>query len=500
MALTGTPCGALSVAASGLVTDVNEVGSEWLGHPRGELVGSPLVTIFGAGSRLYYESQVRPLVHLRGSASEVFLRLRARSGEELPVICNIVGAQDHGGELREEWAFLPILRRSRYEAEIVAARRAAEEARRAESAVLGKLSAITSTVPVGIFELDASGACVFVNRRWSELTGLTPERSLGEGWHQAFHADDQGRFLAALRAAMLERREGAMEVRLALAPGPSWAACRVVAVIDANGDVTGYLGTLLETTELRLAHAQLALRARLHTVGTLAAGVAHEVNNPLAFLINDAEMLLEDLERDPVGRPRDAERQLAAIRSGADRIRRIVRDLGALARSAKDAPLPLSLETVVDKGVRMLESQLSQRAALVRHDRGAPLVDAEEDRLVEVVVQLLLNALQAVPEGRSDAHVIRVVTGTDERGGAVLTVADTGAGIPPEHIEHIFDPFFSTRSVGSGRGLGLWVTLDTVRSLGGTITVDSRPDEGTTVRVSLPRSVRLAEGATRSQP
>jgi CheY-like chemotaxis protein len=134
----------------------------------------------------------------------------------------------------------------------------------------------------------------------------------------------------------------------------------------------------------------------------------------------------------------------------------------------------------------MVANEIRYRARLVREFGPVPAVLANEARLGQVVLNLLINAAQAIPEGRVEENEIRVVTGTDDRGRAILEVHDTGAGIPDEIADRIFDPFFTTKPVGVGTGLGLWICRSIVVALGGEITAGKRAGGGTSVRVALP--------------
>src|SRR6185369_5616771 len=129
---------------------------------------------------------------------------------------------------------------------------------------------------------------------------------------------------------------------------------------------------------------------------------------------------------------------------------------------------------------------IRHRASLVKALAPAPLVEANESRLGQVFLNLLINAAQAIPDGAADRHRIRVSTGTDAAGRAVVEIADTGAGIPAESLGRIFEPFYTTKPVGVGTGLGLSICRNLVQAIGGEISVESTPAVGSTFRVTLP--------------
>jgi PAS domain S-box-containing protein len=247
-------------------------------------------------------------------------------------------------------------------------------------------------------------------------------------------------------------------------------------------------GAIQDITETKAVQAQLMQSDRLASVGLLAAGVAHEINNPLAFLSAAIEFLEDHapaLGKDPVIGP-ELLRALAEARAGAERVRHVVRDLRTFSGVREEHRTRLELAPVLESSIHMASNEIRYRARLVRDLAPAPAVMADEARLGQVALNLLINAAHAIPEGQADRHEIRVATSTDARGRAVFEVSDTGPGIPPEIAERIFDPFFTTKPRGVGTGLGLSICRNIVVGLGGEIAVDTRPGGGTTLRVALP--------------
>ena len=249
------------------------------------------------------------------------------------------------------------------------------------------------------------------------------------------------------------------------------------------------------TAERQAAERQLVLAERLAAVGSLAAGVAHEINNPLAFVITNLELLERDLGRlDP-----RAAALIHDARFGAERVRLIVRDLKVLSRDSAEQREPVSLDEVVESALRIGGRDLGQRAQLVTRLGAPPPVRGNQARLGQLVLNLLLNASQAFPGGTNPQARIRVQTGVAPNGEVLLEVEDNGVGIAPENLKKIFDPFFTTKPVGEGTGLGLSICQGIVSSHGGAIEVESRPGAGTTFRVLLP-ACELAGRADEPQP
>jgi PAS domain S-box-containing protein len=255
------------------------------------------------------------------------------------------------------------------------------------------------------------------------------------------------------------------------------------------------VGTIFDITDQKLAQEQLMLTDRLASVGMLAAGVAHEINNPLSYLMGALDFLDEQARSAGVlGEVPDATRALAEAREGAQRVRQVVRDLRALSGTREERRARVALPPIVDSAIRMAASETQPRARVVREFGEAPAVVADEARLGQVVLNLLVNAAHAIPEGAAEANEIRIVIGTDASGRALLEVRDTGSGIAPEAAARIFDPFFSTKPRGVGTGLGLAICRSIVVALGGEISAEPRAGGGTTLRVVLPPAPAEAPG------
>jgi signal transduction histidine kinase len=247
----------------------------------------------------------------------------------------------------------------------------------------------------------------------------------------------------------------------------------------------------VEQTRMR---EQLVISERMASAGTLAAGVAHEINNPLAVAIANLEFVTEQLSEHARG-ARDTEptRRVATLlepmrdtREALERIRDIVRDVKLFSRPEQETTGPIDVQRVVDSASRMAWNEIRHRALLVKDYRPTPLALANESRLGQVLLNLIVNAAQAMPEGHADRHELRVATRTGSDGRVVIEVADTGAGIPRHHLDRIFDPFFTTKAVGVGTGLGLSICQRIVTQLGGTIEVESELGKGSLFRVRLP--------------
>jgi signal transduction histidine kinase len=252
--------------------------------------------------------------------------------------------------------------------------------------------------------------------------------------------------------------------------------------------------------EQRRMREQLMINERLAAVGTLAAGIAHEINNPLSAILGNIAVLADDIARvlEPLGRAdelpgsaldlaRRIREPLADTQEAAERVRLIARDLRVFSRSDEDSRAPVDVRTVLDSAARMAAYEIRSRARLSRRYSDVPAVDANEARLGQVFLNLLVNAGQAIPEGNPDDNTITISAGVANE-NVFVEVADTGTGIPPDVLPRIFDLFYTTKPAGVGTGLGLPICHRIVTGLQGEITVDSVVGRGTTFRVSLPRA------------
>ncbi|HEX4445183.1 MAG TPA: PAS domain S-box protein [Polyangiaceae bacterium] len=276
------------------------------------------------------------------------------------------------------------------------------------------------------------------------------------------------------------RRDGAM-VLVESSAGPCEYEGKPAAVSMAR-----------DVSARKALEAQLFQADRLAAIGTMAAGVAHEINNPLAYVMLNLDWIARKLPesvRDPSSIDALIELLHEAHR-GAERVANIVRELRTFSRADGETRRRVDLSVVVRSAIRIAGHEIRHRARVSTSFEPTGVVWANESRLEQVVLNLLLNASHAMPESRADSNEIRVKVRSDGSDRVVLEVIDNGEGIPQEVLPRIFDPFFTTKPRGVGMGLGLSICHGIVMSLGGQITVNSNPHEGTTFRVSLPTTDR----------
>lgn len=345
---------------------------------------------------------------------------------------------------------------------VIERNRAEEQQRRME-----KLLAVS---PDAVVLVNGGGRVQYVNDATLQLFGRDREQIVGEQlWFSAL--------------------EGVpVELRIPRSGTERVAEMRVVN-FEWQGKQS-MLATIRDITDQKLLQTQIMVSDRMASVGTLAAGVAHEINNPLVAVLANLEFAMQDLPRlgpaaetSPV--MSDLRDALRDARDAADRVRHIVKDLKLFSRAEEDKRSTVDVQRVMESTLRMAWNEIRHRARLVKDYGKVPLVDANEARLGQVFLNLVVNAAQAIPEGRADANEIRIGTSMDGRGRVVVEFRDTGPGIPAEVLGRLFTPFFTTKPAGVGTGLGLAICQRIVTGIGGEITVESKLGVGTVFRVFL---------------
>ncbi|AKJ03675.1 Hypothetical protein AA314_05301 [Archangium gephyra] len=247
-----------------------------------------------------------------------------------------------------------------------------------------------------------------------------------------------------------------------------------------------------DITERRQVQEKLMASERMASLGTLAAGVAHEINNPLSYLLSNLRFVDDELsgmagEGEGLAgeRGREVREALKEALSGSQRVVDIVKDLKTFSRGSDERRGPVDIQAVLDLCGNMAWSEIRHRARLVKDYGGVPPVHANESRLGQLFLNLFINAAQAIPHGDVEGNEIHVSTRCEEE-HVVVEVRDTGVGIPEENLGKLFNAFFTTKPVGVGTGLGLSICHGIITELGGRIAVNSEPGKGTTFQVFLP--------------
>jgi two-component system cell cycle sensor histidine kinase/response regulator CckA len=375
-------------------------------------------------------------------------------------------------------------------------------ARRAIDRAQQDLRRVIESSPEGI-AVVRDQRWIFVNRALVEALGYEHAGLLiGHDANEIVHPDDRQR---ALALTFSQTEGSAQELRYARANGEyALMEMRAATLTEFEG-APAVLLCARDVTEHRNLQARLLMTERLLAVGTLAAGVAHEINNPLAAVQIHLDWLSAELARSrakslsPAAALAELQRLLGRLQEPIDeardavaRVSAIVRDLKLFSRAEEELHGPVELTHVLDSAVRFACNELRHRARLVREYGALPLVHGSEARLGQVFLNLLINAAQAIPEGHAHEHEIRLVARATQA-HVVVEVTDTGTGMTEDILGRIFDPFFTTKPPGIGTGLGLAICQRIVNSLGGQIEVESQLGRGSVFRVTLARAEPAAE-------
>jgi len=341
----------------------------------------------------------------------------------------------------------------------------------------------------GLAVVDLDDRVVRWNSQLEQLFGLSRARAMGRPLDALFEPG----FVESLRAARKDSPGGAVLFRVPLASahedGPRRLLVNVAAAPLRNhqGQTSGTIVILEDITARVQLEEQLQISEKMASIGLLAAGVAHEVNTPLTGISSYTQMLLE--KADPED-PRT--RLLEKIERQTFRAAKIVNGLLNLARPAQVETGPVDLNVVMNDVLSLLEHQFRTGKIQVRKElaAAAPIVQGIEYKLQQVFLNLFLNARDAMPRGGWLS-----VSSRREHGAAVVEISDTGSGIPSEHLSRIYDPFFTTKTLGQGTGLGLSITYGIVQEHGGTITCESAEGQGTRFCLTLPLAASRVEHA-----
>ncbi|HEU5116124.1 MAG TPA: PAS domain S-box protein, partial [Isosphaeraceae bacterium] len=385
---------------------------------------------------------------------------------------------------------------------------------------------LTESLLDGVMVTDAEGRLTLFNRAAERIFGYEASEILGQGVSVLIpdtECDPLGSFQAALCADDVRLVGQTFEAVGVRKSGESFPV--EISLSSAGEDRSRELiSSIRDLTERNRMRAMLLQSEKLASIGLLSAGVAHEINNPLSFIANNLAVLDRDLNgllalvstyeqahdviethapevatqlrqvtedldwdyvRDHLGR------MLARTRDGVQRVASIVSNMRGLARTSRPVFEPASLADLVDSALEILHSRLRRSHIDLTMDRPTlPKVECVATQISQVILNLLVNALQAIEESHPSGGGHLHIRLREHRAGQILEIRDNGPGIPPESMPRLFDPFFTTKPVGEGTGLGLAISHGIVTGHGGNVEVESTPGEGSTFRVFLPEKAK----------
>ncbi len=325
------------------------------------------------------------------------------------------------------------------------------------------------------------GAYVFVNDAWAELLARTADEFDGRAVKEDLDPDMRRRLESWLHAS---GEPLSAEFSFVRADGS-------IAILHLSRvqDDAGLLGfTARDLTLIKRLQARQLTADRMMSVGALAAGVAHEINNPLSYVLGNLTYLLEECAsidaNVPAERRQDIKEALTEALEGAERVRGIVGGLQSFARADRETLKAVDVNEALTTAINMAWIEIRHRAKLVKNINEVAEVRANEATLGQVFLNFLLNASYALPVGKARDNEIRVSC-HEEQDQVVVVISDTGPGIPPDVVNHVFDTFFTKPRPGIGSALALSISHTIIADLGGTIEVNSS-HAGTSFKVMLP--------------
>jgi PAS domain S-box-containing protein len=378
-----------------------------------------------------------------------------------------------------------------------------EKAADALAASEARFRTVVESAPDGVAILRGR-TIIYLNGAAAQMLGYgRATDGIGQLITDVIHPEDAGRATARIGELFQkrDRHSGPAEYRSRRVDGREISVEISSIPIDYEGG-PAVLAFARDITERKAIHEKMVQADRLAAVGTLAAGIAHEINNPLAYVLLGLQYLereLPKLTREP-GLLDDMLQRLREVRGGAERVGSIVRDLKTFARADEVARGPVDLRAVIEAAIKIADNEIRHRAALTRDYEEAPPVEGNAPRLEQVFLNLLVNAAHAVSEGEPSRNEVRVSVRQGSDGRVIAEVTDNGTGIPADILGRVFDPFFSTKAIGVGTGLGLPICRSIVETFGGTVELESLPGVGTTARVALPVYTRNLDAPPEQPP
>jgi PAS domain S-box-containing protein len=430
------------------------------------------VQALGNISKLLGEDLFEPdALEARGEIPNIERQIRDRSGREHSLIINVKRVSIHGGTVL-------------YSCRDISDRKRFEDALRESEA---RLLEAQHVARMGFWDWNIGTSSLYWSDETYRIFGL--ERDEFGGTYDAFlagiHPEDRAYVQQHVDAAIHEGAEYSIDHRI-VTPGGELRFVHELGKVerDENDAPARMIGTVIDITARkraeeaeRLAEQRARIAEELASLGTLTAGIAHDVGTPVNVILGYARMMERSLAD-------ENERERArVIAEQAQRVTGLIQTLLNVARPGERTPVPVRLDRVLDTALSFVHEKLHARGIESRQTfEPVEEIRGDPDRLQQVFLNLFLNAADAMPDGG-----VLTVTLSEVDGGRVqIEICDTGAGIPPESLSRIFDPFFTTKPRGEGSGLGLLVSRRIVVEHGGTIEVTSEVDHGTCFRIQLP--------------
>ncbi|MBP2233672.1 PAS domain S-box-containing protein [Sinorhizobium kostiense] len=469
------------VDATGTIVSVNPFGAEQLGYAVGELIGRPVQDVFYEPDRDAVQRHAAACLEHLGRAMSWELRKIRKDGSMLWV--------------RETARAMLIKKRP----VILIVCEDVTERRRAEEAALRseeELREVIETVPAMVWTALPDGAVDFINRRWQEFTGLSREEMSNEGWkpEARIHPDDLEQYRSRWRASMATGRPFEAEVRVRRAADGEyrWWLESAVPLRDDHGNVLKWYGFLVDIEDrkraeeaLQKAQAELAHVTRVTTMGALTSSIAHEVNQPLAAVVTNANAALRWLASQPPDIDEVRETLHRILRDG-QRAGEVIGRVRALLKKTPIVSMQVDLNALIEDTIALVHGEVRRHRILVRtelaHD--LPPVTGDRVQLQQVVLNLLMNGIDAMKKVTDGRRELLISSSLEAAGCVLVAVQDTGAGLEPESSERVFEAFYTTKAEGLGMGLAICRSI--IEAHGGRLWAGANDPSGAVFQFRLP--------------
>jgi PAS domain S-box-containing protein len=330
---------------------------------------------------------------------------------------------------------------------------------------------------------DLNGKMIYVNRAFEVASGYSKEELLGKNPRVFGSGKFPSSFWDKMWATISSGKVWVGEVENRRKNGePFYTQLLISPILEKDGKVSGYFAIHRDLTEKRTLERQLIHTQKMESIGTLAAGIAHEVGNPLAS-ISALVQVAQRSSKDPF-----VNEKLSLVKSQITRISKIIRDLVDFSRPSNYELELTDINKVIHEAVEI--TKVGTKAKDITFETNLsdsiPMLPLIADQIQQVFLNILLNAVDAISEKKEKKNEKITVTSQADSDWLTITFVDTGPGIKEENINKIFEPFFTTKKEGKGTGLGLWVSYGIVKSFQGDIKVKSKINEGTTFVIKLP--------------
>ncbi|MBW7888793.1 MAG: PAS domain S-box protein [Bacteroidetes bacterium] len=326
---------------------------------------------------------------------------------------------------------------------------------------------------------NASGKIIYVNPAYERVSGYSQNELIGKNPNILSSGKQSKTFWKNVWSHILSGKQWIGQIQNRRKNGELFYSELVISpIIDEEKEVVGFLGAHRDITEQKMLEQQLVRSQKMETFGTLAAGIAHEVGNPLTAISSLVQLIQRTTKEEFVSE------KLELVKNQVNRINKIIRELVDFSRPSGYVVQSVNVNNVIKDALNIVQygKKVRDLTFSIQLAEGLPQVQVVADQLVQVFINILMNAVDVCEGMKATIEVASFLEGDKVQ----VHISDTGTGIPEHQIDKIFDPFFTTKEAGKGTGLGLWVSFGIIKNFGGDIHVVSEVGVGTTFEISLP--------------